>query len=73
MNAIETQQSMTQQQMDARFNQLYLDQDREFSDLQAYLARYNKNSKLENESNLVSVKNSLIEEVRKQGFKGALQ
>ena len=73
MDAIEVQSTMTQQQMDARFNQLYLDQNREYNDLQAVLARYGKNTQLENQSHLAAMKEQLIEEVRKAGFKGQLQ
>ena len=73
MDTIDAQSMMTQQQMDARFNQLYLDQGRDFNDLHAVLARYDKNTQLENESHLAAFKEQLIEEVRKAGFKGQLQ
>ncbi len=73
MQALEVQSSMTQEQLDERFNAFFMDQDQEFGEFTRVVNSNLKNSNLENERKMLQMNDALLRQNRKEGALGTMR
>lgn len=73
MQALEMQSSMTQEQLDERFNAFFMDQDQEFGEFTRVVTTNLKSSNLENERKLLQLSDAVLRQNRKEGALGTMR
>lgn len=71
--AIELQGSLVQDQIDARFNALYQDRQKDMEDFSVLLQQQMENSEIQNQRYFLAVRDQLLDELTKDNDKGTLQ